>query len=83
MVDDVDLGLADALQWALAQQAKTAGWKTEIDADDLPVAIPADVQTACFRIGQEALANAARHAGAGCGSRRAMRSGCRCRARRP
>jgi signal transduction histidine kinase len=59
-----DLGLADALQWALAQQAKAAGWKTELDADDLPVAIPADVQTACFRIGQEALANAARHAGA-------------------
>jgi len=59
-----DLGLADALQWALAQQAKATGWKTELDAGDLAVEIPADVQTACFRIGQEALANAARHAGA-------------------
>lgn len=59
-----DLGLADALQWALEHQAKAAGWRTELQADDIPVAVPPDVQTACFRIAQEALANAARHAGA-------------------
>ncbi len=59
-----DLGLADALQWALDQQAKAAGWKTDFQVDDLLVELTADLQTACFRIGQEALTNAARHAGA-------------------
>ena len=59
-----DLGLADALQWALEHQAKAAGWRTDLEADDIPVELPADIQTACFRIAQEALANAARHAGA-------------------
>lgn len=59
-----DLGLADALQWALDQQAKAAGWRAKLEADDILVELPADIQTACFRIGQEALSNAARHAGA-------------------
>jgi len=56
-----DLGLADALEWALDQQAKAAGWRSSLEADTTPVIDP-DVQTACFRIGQEALTNAARHA---------------------
>jgi PAS domain S-box-containing protein len=59
-----DLGLADALQWALEQQAKVAGWSAKLEADEILAELPADIQTACFRIGQEALANAARHAGA-------------------
>ncbi len=59
-----DLGLADALQWALDQQTKATGWTTAFEADDLLPDLSADVQTACFRIGQEALTNAARHAGA-------------------
>lgn len=59
-----DLGLADALQWALDQQAKAAGWRTDLQVDELLVELPADLQTACFRIGQEALTNAARHAAA-------------------
>lgn len=57
-----DLGLADALQWALSQQSKAAGWKASIRADELPERLPEDVETACFRIGQEALSNVARHA---------------------
>ena len=57
-----DLGLVDALEWALDRQAKAAGWKTMIDGRDIPEEIPADIRTACFRIAQEALANAARHA---------------------
>jgi signal transduction histidine kinase len=57
-----DLGLADALHWALAQQSKAAGWQMVMEAPDLECELAADVQTACFRIGQEALANAARHA---------------------
>lgn len=59
-----DLGLADALQWALEHPAKAAGWRTALQAQELPAVLPAAVQTACFRIAQEALANAARHAGA-------------------
>lgn len=59
-----DLGLVDALQWALEQQAKRAGWKCSLDMQELDRELPADVKTACFRIAQEALANAAEHAGA-------------------
>jgi len=57
-----DLGLADALQWALSQQSKAAGWKASMRADELPQRLPEDVETACFRIGQEALSNVVRHA---------------------
>jgi PAS domain S-box-containing protein len=59
-----DLGLADALQWALGQQSKAAGWTSAMRADELPQRLPPDIETACFRIGQEALINAARHANA-------------------
>lgn len=59
-----DLGLGEALQWALDQQSKAAGWVAAFEADGDLSMVPADVQTACFRIGQEALTNAARHAGA-------------------
>jgi PAS domain S-box-containing protein len=57
-----DLGLVDALEWALERQAKAAAWRSALEADDLLPELPADIQTACFRIGQEALTNAARHA---------------------
>ena len=59
-----DLGLGDALQWALDQQSKATGWTTAFETDGDCSTVPSDVQTACFRIGQEALTNAARHAGA-------------------
>jgi PAS domain S-box-containing protein len=59
-----DLGLAEALEWALDEQAKAAGWKAALDTGDVHGHLPSDIRTACFRIAQEALANAARHAGA-------------------
>ncbi|HWI84598.1 CHASE3 domain-containing protein [Ramlibacter sp.] len=59
-----DLGLAEALEWALEQQAKAAGWVTALESDGDTSGLPPEIQTACFRIGQEALTNAARHAGA-------------------
>ena len=59
-----DLGLVEALEWALDQQAQGAGWKAAFDAGDVSADLPPDIRTACFRIAQEALTNAARHAGA-------------------
>lgn len=59
-----DLGLVAALEWALDQQGRPAGWETALEADDDFSEVPPEIQTACFRIGQEALTNAARHAGA-------------------
>lgn len=57
-----DLGLVDALEWVLDQQARAAGWKSSLHADGVGERYPQEVETACFRIGQEALTNAARYA---------------------
>jgi PAS domain S-box-containing protein len=59
-----DLGLVDALEWVLDQQARAAGWEATLEGSDIPEELPADIRTACFRIAQEALANAVRHANA-------------------
>jgi PAS domain S-box-containing protein len=59
-----DLGLAEALEWALDRQGKAAGWKTTLDTGDVHANLPGEIRTACFRIAQEALDNAARHASA-------------------
>ncbi|WP_427914941.1 CHASE3 domain-containing protein [Ramlibacter sp. MMS24-I3-19] len=59
-----DLGLQDALAWLLEQQARAAGWRHRLDMPDLDERLPADLETACFRIVQEALTNAARSSGA-------------------
>lgn len=59
-----DLSLADALEWTLQEQAEVAGWRTAFHAEERGRRFPAEVETACLRIAQEALANAARHAGA-------------------
>ena len=57
-----DLGLVDALEWVLGQQAKAAGWRPELEADEIEDRPSEAIETACFRIGQEALTNAARYA---------------------
>jgi PAS domain S-box-containing protein len=59
-----DLGLSEALEWMLEQQARAAGWTTTIDAPAFEERLPQDIETACFRIAQEALTNAARYSGA-------------------
>ena len=59
-----DLGLAAALQWALDRQRGSSGWDIEFTSDSLPERLAWETETACFRIAQEALTNAARHAGA-------------------
>lgn len=58
-----DLGLAAALEW-LARQAREQSLDVEVDACELDVVIPAPVAAALYRVAQEALRNAARHANA-------------------
>jgi signal transduction histidine kinase len=57
------LGLSDALGMLGARVARETGMQVTVEADGLPV-LPAAVEVAAFRIAQEALSNAARHAGA-------------------
>lgn len=57
-----DLGLPAALRWHLDRQAQLAGFKAE-----LSVLLPAgrlsrELETACFRVVQEAVTNVVRHA---------------------
>ena len=59
-----DLGLEVALDWMLDEQARASGWETSFASDLRGRRFAADLETACFRIAQEALTNAARHAGA-------------------
>jgi two-component system sensor histidine kinase UhpB len=56
-----DLGLVDALEWVAGQQARAAGWNLRLDLPEPEDRFSPDVETACFRICQEALTNAARY----------------------
>lgn len=59
-----DLGLDAALEWMLEQQAAPAGWSASYHGGIGEQRFRKEVETACFRIAQEALTNVARHAGA-------------------
>jgi len=59
-----DLGLAAALRWLADRQAERAGFKVQVIADLQEERLPAEVETASFRVAQEALTNIVRHAGA-------------------
>lgn len=56
-----DLGLAAALRWYATRFSARTGILTEVTGDLQNDGIHRTVQTACFRIAQEALTNAARH----------------------
>jgi PAS domain S-box-containing protein len=56
-----DLGLTPALRWYVERQGERAGFTTSFDAD-LEERLPPDLETVCFRVVQEAVTNAARHA---------------------
>ncbi len=58
-----DLGLVPALRWYLDQQSARGGFEARFAADP-EIDATSEVQTACFRIAQEALTNVSRHAGA-------------------
>ena len=59
-------GLVGALHRSLDEAAEEAGWTVSLRADVGPTPLPHVVETAVFRIFQEALANAARHADTPC-----------------
>jgi signal transduction histidine kinase len=56
------LGLAEAARRALDDAGQEAGWVTRFREDIGDALVPTAVETAAFRILQEGLANAARHA---------------------
>lgn len=56
-----ELGLAAALRWYVNRYTMRCGIEAEVIGDSAMGKIPHDVETACFRITQEALANTAKH----------------------
>jgi PAS domain S-box-containing protein len=56
-----DLGLAAAIRWYVDRFARGGPIETHLSIDVLPALEP-EVQTACFRVAQEALTNVDRHA---------------------
>src|SRR5262249_29211231 len=59
------LGLGSALRWCVERQAQRAGFHGEVVCHLDRTRLPAELEITCFRVVQEALTNAARHAGAG------------------
>lgn len=57
-----DLGLLAALRWYVDRFTQRTGIKAEFLADADLAHLPPEVETACFRIVQEALTNVSRHA---------------------
>lgn len=56
-----DLGLAAAVRWYIDRKATVAGLKVRFRSDMLPDRLHPDIETACFRIAQEAMTNILRH----------------------
>jgi signal transduction histidine kinase len=57
-----DLGLEAALRWYTNRQASLAGLQAQFRADALEDRLDPLIETACFRVAQEALTNVVRHA---------------------
>jgi PAS domain S-box-containing protein len=57
-----DLGLTPALRWMAEQHAERSNLVVDVYSARLAHRLEADIETACFRIAQEALTNIARHA---------------------
>ncbi len=59
-----DLGLVPALRWYIKEYQRKFSIEAEFSALGLKERLPAEVETALYRIVQEALTNVARHSGA-------------------
>jgi two-component system sensor histidine kinase UhpB len=59
-----DLGLIPALRSLLDQQGRRASVAVRLSAKNMPENLDPEIQTTCFRIAQEAITNAVRHANA-------------------
>lgn len=57
-----DLGLAPALKWMAEQSAQRAGFAVHFYHERTQTRLAPEIETACFRIVQEALTNITRHA---------------------
>jgi signal transduction histidine kinase len=57
-----DLGLVPALRWYLNRQAPRGGFTAKLLAGSVSERLPAEVETVCFRVAQEAVTNIVRHA---------------------
>lgn len=69
------LGLWPALEWQIQEFQKHYGIRCSLEIESPPVALDSEMQTAIFRIAQEALTNVARHARATQVSVRARHAG--------
>jgi len=59
-----DLGLIPALKWYCERQAQRAGIPIDLALDAIDLKLAPQLESACFRIVQEAVTNALRHASA-------------------
>jgi two-component system, NarL family, sensor histidine kinase UhpB len=57
-----DLGLLPALRWYIKQYQQTCGVEVDFTATGLKQRLPAEVETALYRVIQESLTNTAKHA---------------------
>jgi two-component system sensor histidine kinase UhpB len=56
-----DLGLAPAIRWYARSNLEAAGIQVEVHVPEEPLALPPELNTALFRIAQEAINNVVRH----------------------
>ncbi len=59
-----ELGFVGGLHRYISEFAGQQGWEARIDLSQVPQALTPDLEALCFRIIQEALTNAAKHANA-------------------
>lgn len=59
-----DLGLKDTVEWYLERSARQGRLKLDLETQGLEDRAGPEVETACFRVIEEAVANVIRHAGA-------------------
>jgi signal transduction histidine kinase len=57
-----DFGLAAAVKWYADQQARRAGLPITVDTGENVPRLPPELEAGCFRVVQEAVTNALRHA---------------------